>query len=318
MSKNHNIEAVTDEEMGAYNNFCLDLLKQLHDPLPEVLPSILWHYTTGDTFIRIIESGTLWSTQIACLNDHTEFGYAANLLRSAIREVAKTSSEEAASLIAEALDPNFDTVETHSNGYFVACMSSEDDDLSQWRAYGGGEGGFAIGFDPRPLFASANGGHGFLVRVCYDPRMQQYLANSLANGTVRFYCEGLRLRPSANPKAWQESFFQAWESLISPFAVMLKHEKFASEKEWRFVRALKPEDAPNLQFLQRRTLMSRHLPLKFHNHETKQPLPLKQIRVGPCRYKQISRISAGDLLKKNGYDLEEVQILESEVPFQIT
>lgn len=31
-------------------------------------------------------------------------------------------------------------------GYFVACFSEVEDDLSQWRGYGGGDCGYAIGF----------------------------------------------------------------------------------------------------------------------------------------------------------------------------
>lgn len=36
--------------------------------------------------------------------------------------------------------------------YFVTCFSEEEDDLSQWRAYCGGENGYAIGFRAAGLF----------------------------------------------------------------------------------------------------------------------------------------------------------------------
>ena len=32
-------------------------------------------------------------------------------------------------------------------GWFVACFTEDGDDLSQWRGYGGGEGGYLIEFD---------------------------------------------------------------------------------------------------------------------------------------------------------------------------
>jgi hypothetical protein len=36
----------------------------------------LYHYTTGENLLHIIQSGELWATQAACLNDTTELIYA--------------------------------------------------------------------------------------------------------------------------------------------------------------------------------------------------------------------------------------------------
>jgi hypothetical protein len=38
-------------------------------------PGPIYHYTTGDNLIRIIDSGELWSTQAACMNDTKELIY---------------------------------------------------------------------------------------------------------------------------------------------------------------------------------------------------------------------------------------------------
>ena len=53
---------------------------------------------------------------------------------------------------------------------FVASLSEEDDDLGQWRAYGSGEGGFALGFKPsiaQELLNTTNMGDVDLVPVVY-------------------------------------------------------------------------------------------------------------------------------------------------------
>jgi hypothetical protein len=47
------------------------------------MPQQLWHYTTGDNLIKILESGELWSTQVSCVNDTTEFKHAVQLSRGA-------------------------------------------------------------------------------------------------------------------------------------------------------------------------------------------------------------------------------------------
>ena len=47
-------------------------------------PEILWHYTTADKFLKIIESGELWFTHVSCLNDTEEVRLAAGVTRRAI------------------------------------------------------------------------------------------------------------------------------------------------------------------------------------------------------------------------------------------
>jgi hypothetical protein len=71
------IYAVTEEELGHYAQFRDYVFKQFVRPLPP----ILWYYTSASTFADILQSMSVWSTQISCLNDHTEFPYAVRLLR---------------------------------------------------------------------------------------------------------------------------------------------------------------------------------------------------------------------------------------------
>lgn len=50
----------------------------------------LYHYTSGEHLMRIVESGELWSTQAACMNDSKELIYAVERLaeRAKIRKDA--------------------------------------------------------------------------------------------------------------------------------------------------------------------------------------------------------------------------------------
>ena len=72
-------------------------------------------------------------------------------------------------------------------------MSERKDDLSQWRAYGGGENGVSIGFDSevlqRPPFR-----HAFLAPVCYDEQKQKAFAADLAKWTVEYFRQGFARR----------------------------------------------------------------------------------------------------------------------------
>ncbi len=73
---------VQQEDLRAYDEF---LVKQL-DVLGSVFKEdkTLWHYTTGAGLQGILESGTIYATQVACLNDSTEIRYASSLFKKAL------------------------------------------------------------------------------------------------------------------------------------------------------------------------------------------------------------------------------------------
>ena len=92
----------------------------------------------------------MWATQVACLNDTTELTYAADRLRQRVkrRTLVATPTDSLKvgtfrSRLAEVLlNPYPETA-----GMFVTYFTEKRDDLSQWRSYSGGEGGYAIQFD---------------------------------------------------------------------------------------------------------------------------------------------------------------------------
>jgi hypothetical protein len=113
----------------------------------------LYHNTTGDNLIRIIESQELWATQASCLNDTTELTYAADLLRQRLKERSIDADGKVGkfrSRLAEVLLNPYPEL----SGTFVTCFTEKRDDLSQWRSYSGGEGGYAIQFDVKRLLLS--------------------------------------------------------------------------------------------------------------------------------------------------------------------
>jgi hypothetical protein len=92
--------------------------------------------------IGIIESGSIFDTQVSCLNDATEIRYSAKLLREAllamIPDMDKQQPETAfVKRYAELLQDDDSAPNSAGLPYFVSCFSSLEDDLSQWRSYGG-------------------------------------------------------------------------------------------------------------------------------------------------------------------------------------
>src|SRR5262249_51167085 len=142
--------------------------------------------------LGIVESGTLYATQVSCLNDSTEIRYAAKLVRDAFINLGADTEEEKRFLerIIKVIVEEPAAPTNLPSTWFVTCFSKEKDDLSQWRAYTGGENGYAIAF-----LAGGFVGRGSLVaRVNYDKEQHKQVAENVANSTMLFFKEGLKAR----------------------------------------------------------------------------------------------------------------------------
>jgi hypothetical protein len=284
---------------------------------------IIWHYASGNALLGIIETGTLYATQVSCLNDSTEIRYAAKLVRDAFINLgSNTEEEEEKRFLDRIIKATVEEPAAPTNlpsAWFVTCFSKEKDDLSQWRAYTGGENGYAIAF-----LAGGFLGRGSLVaRVNYDEEQHKQVAENVANSTMLFFKEGLKARSTgevntATIDSWATEFLGEWERFVGHLAPMVKDPAFRGENEYRIVHELQAQEIGQLLFKQKETLMSRHLPLIFPppNWATRsQLLPIAEVMVGPSRHKEISRVSVETLLRQKGY---QVPVTVSKAPFQLT
>jgi len=305
---------VTGEERLKYSNFG----KYAASNLFQTLPSTLWYYTSANTFARILKSNSVWATQIACLNDHTEFRYSVRLLREEFKNVLDDPDKDKA-FLARYLYETMENDGADASFFFVFCMSLVRDDLSQWRAYGGGEGGVSIGFNPGSFLIPEITARAYLFPVKYVPTEHNKIVQDVAKWTMVFFKDGLTQRPGANLKKWADEFLEAWREQVVYLAPALKHPSFKDEKEWRLTYALHPDDMGKIEILQRSTLISRHLPLSFG-----QKLPIREVIVGPCRHPSVSLVSVGTYLRAQGYlvngvgenDISKVTVTSSSIPFQ--
>jgi hypothetical protein len=307
---------VTPEEIKAYETFCLDQFYALGTPYVE-LDQPIWHYTDGSSLIEIIKSGKLWSTQMSCLNDMAEINYGSRMLGDALRAIlpsiaGKPVLEKFANYYLSLLsNERSDSEEQALSPHYVACFSMVPDSLSQWRAYCGGENGFAIGFSAPNIRMQH-----LLCAVSYDKLKQAVAADAVAQATLSFFREGLESRPSVSPMDWGNSFLPVWDASITYLATVGKHPSFKEEKEVRIV-TLGPADSVDLEFRQKTSIVSRHYPLAL-SKETRNGraiLPIKEVIVGPSRYKGVSQASVRALLQKHGYGTE-INVWRSNCPYQ--
>jgi hypothetical protein len=213
---------VTAEENEKYRLFVVDKANEigLFDFKPD---DIVWHYTDGPGFLGIIQSGSIYATQVASLNDSNETKYATDLFKVAVQRLIEEKKEDevARAFLQKVLgyvkeDP---TSPTHGTSkFFVICFSAEEDDLSQWGRYGG-ENGYAIGFHARGLWREPTS---CLYKVAYDRARQEKMVKDIAEATLKFYLDGLHGERLKEPEKWAEEFFLGGTSGFTSWPHSLK------------------------------------------------------------------------------------------------
>lgn len=314
---------VTPEQYDQYAGFVQQQAEKLNCVERKYAEDkILWHYTSGEALMNILQTGSIYATQVSCLNDTTEFQYSSHLYRDALLEVQKKGSHGAREdkLIEEILRDLIDSPEfprTASGRWFVACFSEEEDDLSQWRAYTTAGNAYAIGFHANSLLGFGD----ILGRVNYDEAAHKKAAAETADQTIRFFREGLAAHQGIadeDPEEWTQDFLNKWDFWISKLAPLIKNNAFKHEREFRIIHELDTAEMGEIKFIQKKTLMSRHLPLVFPRIKATRAhskfLPIQRLMVGPGPHKQITRVSVNTLLMNSG--LSHVQADLSKVPFQ--
>jgi len=282
----------------------------------QAAPRIVWQYTTGEGLIGIISSSEIWSTHIACLNDSTEMAYATSLVHNAIlQHQLPPSLSRAERQLIEALDKYWSRDKQASDDWFVTCFSVQSDDLNQWRAYAGGEGGYSIGF--RTSGIKRLDGHRYpLLPVIYDIQRHAELSQAVAKATLKFFLDGMKTRQGFAPQQWAYAFLPSWTSAVSHLFPLLKNPAFRAEEEWRIAYRRHKDEVVQSKFRQRQLMLSRHLPIRFNSAKGLK-LPIAEIKVGPSRHAAVSRSGVRDLLRAHGYP-DWIPISTSKVPLQFT
>jgi len=162
--------------------------------------------------------------------------YGVEGLRRRIRERRETApAKPEIEPLLRRLDQVLSNPQLETAPTFVTCFSMLGDDLAQWRSYSGGEGGYAIRFDPQKLAKSGQPNEILLLRVEYDLGKQASLLDDILTRAERYYteCEGRARAP--NLEEWAQEFLGLYLPYIELFLVCLKDPAFEAEREWRLV-----------------------------------------------------------------------------------
>lgn len=304
---------VTLQENEEYRQFVSEVAREMgvFDFEPE---QIVWHYTNGAGFLGILQSATIYATQVASLNDAQETKYGTDLYKEAVKAlIAKKASDPTAVKFLEGVlefvkeEPDSPTHGTSK--FFVTCFSADEDDVTQWDRYGG-DNGYAIGFYARGLWREPNSQ---LYRVVYDREKQEAAAEKITEATLNFFLKGLNEERSQNMEGWAREFFGAWDEWVYKLAPLAKAARWKSENEFRIVHELKASEFSKVRFAQKKTMISRYLALDTPSWLKRRAplLPIAKVMIGHGNHPAFTAISVRLLLEQMGYVNVPVEVTKS-------
>ncbi len=209
----------------------------------------LWHYTSQSGLLGIFDRThpTIRLGDVRYMNDARELLLATELFRqrlAAFEPGLSTAEHRFLMSLHEAMTPRLPPPNTPyylgdpgteiGLGVFAFCCSEEKDDLNQWRGYGSGTAGYAIGFDTVHLDNLATASDCMLVQCIYDEGDQVLLVNdAIAEALARF--RQLTDTEREEGSTVQGTLMWAYMHTYLALAARLKDKSFAHEKEWRVI-----------------------------------------------------------------------------------
>jgi hypothetical protein len=258
------------------------------------LPDFLYHYTSGQGLLGILQSDSVWASQIRYMNDSKEFTHAVEQATGALNMLGMASPNKTGTRpeLCRAVIRYLE--ELDHLAIYVACFSEISDSLSQWRGYCPPSFGYRIGFDRVKLDTVAEE-QGFELKKCvYDRDEQTQTVSKWASKTI----EALETGCPTNEDP--DEYTYANSGMFLPnfvaFAPYMKDPSFIDEREWRLVGRVRGDDN-RVTLRPGRSLLVPYVPITLNS--TTALSPINDILVGPTPEPRLAINSLSLRLWKN-------------------
>ena len=251
-------------------------------------PKILYHYTSLDALVSILDSEddhiTLRATQAKFFNDFKECINLFDILSSFFSDfpngIHSINNDNSAIVLIEDIKRSF-----------IISFSSCFDDLNMWRGYGTNGLGIALGFNINELDSYDKTSYTALIECEYD-------SNIIIEKWKKLYNLYYIKKEKGQYLDLTISFL--FDALTS------KNISFKFENEWRLCTT----DANNIKFRSTgKTIIPyiEHLiPKNF----------VKEIIIGPCLNEDLIKEGIILLLQQRNFDLSKIEVKTSKVPYR--
>jgi len=266
--------------------------------MPDVTPpKIIYHYTTAEGLLGILNEKALWATKIHYLNDATELVEPIRIAKKILEELSAKADKYSIECTMQRMLS--DIFEWESINTCVVSFCAKGDLLSQWRAYGVSSSSYSIGFDSAKL-TEAIKAHPFELKQC-----KYYNPNDYNKAVYQFILE------SSKEKDLPDNFIGRFINM----AAVMKLKCFSEEEEWRIV-SYSPLSFTDLRFRVGKSMLIPYysLPITLSS--------IVEIIIGPCPHPNLAKDAIAGLSHKYRLDnvVEDNMVREkvkvSEIPYR--
>jgi len=275
-----------------------DITSKLYADIPR---ERLYHYTNFGSLMGIVESRSLWASDIRYMNDSAELKHTADLIRT---EVTKRigAGHPRPDLLNQFLDWVIHRI-TNGHMLFAASFRANGNLLSQWRGYSRHGRGVSIGFDPEYILGCAERQSFQIGRCIYSCEQQALLISQVVDAVEALAAENgmaARSKQDQDNGCSYRGVFERIESDLLRIAAILKHPSFREEEEWRVVSPVITDyvGAP-VRFREGASMLVPYILFRLNSGEN-EPIELQHLFLGPTPNKTISMNSLTMYLAKNG------------------
>jgi len=277
----------------------LEVLNELITAVPT--RGALFHYTTQEGLLGIINTRSLWITSVRHLSDSTEFAYTIELVREKLNRKLRAEHGPFNGYYGAILG-KLDVLKDMT--LFVGSFSEEGDLLSQWRAYTSKGIGFSIGFQFDYLKRLVENQQLRILRCVYEESEHAAVVEKLINF-------GATLVKDGESQEGETAFFLG----LFQVAPAMKHPSFSEEREWRIVSDVGWPNTVSPKFRPGKSML---IPYREFNLAGQgQKMSISRIIVGPTPHMSLSVSSLFYLLASSeNVEPHSWTIVPSSVPYR--
>lgn len=265
--------------------------------LNKIDQDIVYHYTTVDNLVAILESKSLWLTYIGGLNDYTELEHGIDYFYETFKGTKEKFPSEVTDIFGEVWS-KMKTVK--ESNICVGSFCKSGDLLGQWRAYASDGSGLAIGFSSQKLGEICEINKFHFGKCIYEDELKNRMCHEILN----IFLGELN---KENDATKCHEIMQEIITVMLVFSLFLKDVNFKEEMEVRLA-------TPPVRTLDVKKVGNRWLSFYPLNLEANFKDIIKEVYIGPGN-KQLELSKVIDVLLKK-YKINNCLIKTSKIPYR--
>jgi hypothetical protein len=273
---------------------------------------VLYHYTDPGGLLGIVKDQCIWASDVWFMNDAREARYGEDVLKRALESATEDKDERAVRAATLAQLAQLSDQDEIAQTY-IACLSKNGDQLSQWRAYGRPRG-FSIGFDREALqrlcIMDFELDKPSLREVCYNTTVQdRRIIDLFRSFQAQLTSSG---DPWSQPNRIGRMFILEALWLVPGF----KHPAFVEEAEVRLHILHDPATGvrDDLNFRNATMGLTPYVVIDLRDRGADQMTAIREVIIGPQPNQGEALRAAQQLLDRHG--IENVKVRLSDIPIR--